>query len=134
ERATGGWQLEWLALPQMFGLTAGTLKWALFIAEHVVVDEARMRANVRDSNGLMLSEALTFLLALTMDRSTARQLVREAGQTAVAEDRHLIDVLREKIGAPADWPSLRDESDYLGDTQAFIERVLQDSQRLSSRP
>jgi hypothetical protein len=50
--------------------------------------------------------------------------VREAGQTALAENRHLIDVVREKIGAPPDWPALRDEANYLGATQAFIDRVL----------
>jgi 3-carboxy-cis,cis-muconate cycloisomerase len=127
ERATGSWQMEWLALPQMFALTASALKKTLFVSEHLVVDEARMRANVRASNGLMLSEALSFLLAQSMDRARAKQLVREAGQTALAENRHLIDVVREKIGAPADWPALRDEADYLGITQVFIDRALQDT-------
>ena len=127
ERATGSWQLECLALPQMFALTASALKKTLFLSENLVVDEARMRANVRASNGLMLSEAISFLLAESMDRGRAKQLVREAGQTAVAENRHLIDVVREKLGAPPDWPALRDEADYLGATQAFIDRALEDT-------
>jgi len=127
ERATGSWQVEWLALPQMFALTASALKKTLFLSEHLVADEARMRANVRASNGLMLSEALSFLLAQSMDGAQAKQLVREAGQTAVTQNRHLIDVVREKIGAPADWPGLRDEGDYLGATQAFIDRALEDT-------
>jgi 3-carboxy-cis,cis-muconate cycloisomerase len=126
ERATGSWQLEWLELPQMFALSACALKKTLFVSEHLVVDEARMRANVRASNGLMLSEAISFLVGQSMDRAQARQLVREAGQTALAENRHLIDVVREKIGAPPDWPALRDEAGYLGATQAFIDRVLKD--------
>ncbi len=127
ERGTGSWQMEWLALPQMFALTASALKKTRFLSEHLVVDEARMRANVRASNGLMLSEALSFLLAQSMDRAQAKQLVREASQTALAEGRHLIDVVREKIGASADWPDLRDEGDYLGVTQAFIDRALKDA-------
>ena len=127
ERGTGSWQTEWLALPQMFANTASALKKSLFLSEQLVVDPARMQANVRASNGLMLSEALSFLLAQTMDRARARQLVREAGQTAVAENRHLIDVVRERVGAPADWPDLRDEGGYLGATQAFIYRALKDT-------
>jgi 3-carboxy-cis,cis-muconate cycloisomerase len=125
ERATHGWQMEWLALPQMIGLTGAALKKAQFISENLVVDEARMRANVAASNGLMLAEAVTFSLSPTyMSRAEAKQIVREACLHAVGEDRHLIDVLREQMDFPIDWENLRDESAYLGVAETFIDGVL----------
>jgi 3-carboxy-cis,cis-muconate cycloisomerase len=124
ERATGAWQIEWLTLPQMLGLTAGALKKARFLTENLVVDAARMAANVRASNGLMLAEGLSFLLAPALGREAAKELVRQAAQTARSEGRRLEDVLREMAGAAADWPSLQDEADYLGAAEAFIDRVL----------
>jgi hypothetical protein len=33
-------------------------------------------------------------------------------------------VVREKTDAALDWDSLREESNYLGSTDAFIDRVL----------
>ena len=47
ERATGPWQAEALALPQAFVLTHGALLHARAIAEGMVVDAARMRAQPR---------------------------------------------------------------------------------------
>lgn len=130
ERSTHGWQMEWLALPQMFILTAGTLKKALFLSESMVVDEERMLKNVSDSNGLMLAEAASYALAKTsMSKAIASQLVKEACQVAAQEDRHLIDVLQEKTNAPVDWVALREESAYLGSADVFIDRVIQASAR-----
>jgi 3-carboxy-cis,cis-muconate cycloisomerase len=128
ERATHGWQMEWLALPQMFSLTAGSLIKALFLSENLVVYEERMLKNVADSNGLMLAEAASYALAKTsMSKASANQLVKEACQIAAQENRHLIDVLREKTDAPVDWVTLREESAYLGSADRFINRVIQAS-------
>src|SRR6185312_12634838 len=44
ERATGPWQSEQLALPQIFVLSAGALRHAVTIVEGMTVDAARMRA------------------------------------------------------------------------------------------
>lgn len=124
ERGTHGWQMEWLALPQMLGLTASALGKAIFLSENLAVDEGQMRRNVEASNGLMLAEALSFLLAPALGRATAKQLVGEACQVAREQGRHLVDVVRERIGAPADWPATREEAGYLGSSDAFIDRVL----------
>lgn len=125
ERATHGWQMEWLALPQMFALTATALKKALFLSQNLLVDEERMRKNLAASNGLMLAEAASYALAKnSMSKASAIQLVKEACQIAVEEGRHLIDVIREKTDSPVDWVALREESAYLGSADAFIDRVL----------
>lgn len=126
ERGTHGWQMEWLVLPQMFTLTAAALNKALFLSQNLVVDEARMRENITVSNGLMLAEAASYALAKAfMSKANANQLVKEACQVAVQDDRHLIDVLKEKTDAPVDWDAIRKESAYLGSTDTFINRVLQ---------
>ena len=39
ERATHGWQVEWLTLPQMIVLTGGALKHARYLAKNLQVDE-----------------------------------------------------------------------------------------------
>jgi len=125
ERATHGWQIEWLTLPQMVGLTAVALKKALFISENLVVNEVRMQQNVAASNGLMLAEAVTFALVPTyMNRAEAGRVVREACLKAIEEDRHLVDVLQEQMDFSLDWENLRDESAYVGVAETFIDSVL----------
>jgi 3-carboxy-cis,cis-muconate cycloisomerase len=124
ERATSGWQIEWLTLPRMFELTASALRKAEFLAAHLDVDEARMRHNVSASNGLMLAETLTFALSRTMSRKTAKALVTAACRTARTERRHLVDVVRGQTDAPLDWDALKSHSIPFGSAQAFIDRVL----------
>lgn len=126
ERATHGWQMEWLNLPQMVILTAATLNKALFLSENLVVDVERMRQNVRATNGLMLAERLTFVLTPILGRAEAKQLVKEACQIATDENRHLVDVVHEQTRVSLDWDTLRDESTYLGATYEFIDRVLRE--------
>jgi 3-carboxy-cis,cis-muconate cycloisomerase len=130
ERATHGWQVEWLTLPQMFGLTAAALSKDQFLSENLAVDEARMRENVAASNGLMLAEAVSFALAEYMSRAEAKKIVSEAVPIVLKEKRHLVDVIREKTEAPLDWAALRDETAYFGDSDIFITRVLAEFEKV----
>lgn len=125
ERATHGWQMEWLTLPQMFAHTAGALKLAQWLAENLVVDAARMLENVQASNGLMLAEAISLALAEVMPQTQAKELVTVAVPIAVAEKRHLVDLIQERTEAPLDWISLREEANYLGSTDTLIRCVLE---------
>jgi 3-carboxy-cis,cis-muconate cycloisomerase len=129
ERATHGWQLEWLTLPQMLSHTAAALNQARHLGEGMVVNAEQMRANVRASRGLMLAEAISFALAEHMDRAQATALVREAARVALSEGRHLTEVVRERVSFPLDWEALGEER-YLGSSQPFIERVLEEAERI----
>jgi 3-carboxy-cis,cis-muconate cycloisomerase len=129
ERATHGWQMEWLALPQMVSLTAAALVKARFLSTHLSVDVVQMRKNVVASNGLILAEALSFALAAHMDRTQARQLVTDAVQIVLNEGRHLVDVVREQTNAPLDWVALRDESAQFAAAPVFIERILSEAKK-----
>lgn len=123
ERATHGWQMEWLALPQMFGLTASALARANFLASNLQIDVAQMRANVDASHGLMLAERLSFALAPVLGRARAKQVLRDACFTAARDGVHVVDVLRAQINVALDWDMLRDEAGYLGITQQLIDQV-----------
>lgn len=129
ERATGGWQIEWLNLPQMVILTAAALSKAVFLSEHLVVDRARMQLNVAASNGLILAEALDLALAPHIGRVEAKKVIKESSQTVIQKNRHLVDVVREKVNAPIDWDALKDEARYLGQANSFIDRVLNEAQK-----
>ena len=124
ERATHSWQMEWLNFAQMFALTSAALDKAAFLSENLVVNAARMDQNVRASNGLMLGERISFALSQFMNRTAAKQLVKEAVQVTLAEDRHLVDVVQEMCDTDIDWAELKDEAAYLGATQDFIQQIL----------
>ena len=135
ERATHGWQLEWLTLPQMFAHTATCLYKANFLSQNLAVNTERMKQNVAATKGLMLAEALTFALAQHMPHPEAKQLVTAACQRTLSENRHLVDVvqqetLRQAQGKlPLDWQSLRNEANYLGTTQTLIDNILENVKR-----
>ena len=127
ERGTHGWQMEWLALPQMFTLTASALSKALFLSRNLVVEETQMLNNVSASQGLIMAEAISFALADSLGRRAAKKLVGEACQMALAQDRRLVDVVREMTTAPVDWELLEDEAAYLGSANIFIDQVLREA-------
>jgi 3-carboxy-cis,cis-muconate cycloisomerase len=124
ERATGSWQIEWQVLPQMLHLALTALRRAHSLSTHLVVNVERMAANVQATRGLMLTEALALALAPHIGQEEAKQIVKACASVALDEDRHLVDVVQEKVDIPLDWKSLRDERRYLGSADAFIERVL----------
>lgn len=124
ERGGPGWQVEWLTLPQMAVAAGAALKHARTLADGLVVDSARMRANIDASSGLILAEAAIFALADHMPRPDAQALVEAACADAAATGRHLMDVLAETTTAAVDWQALRDPTRYLGAAGAFIDRTL----------
>jgi 3-carboxy-cis,cis-muconate cycloisomerase len=129
ERGTYG-QMEWLALPQMFALTGSALEKAVWLSENLVVDADRMRANVAASQGLMLAEVVSYALRPYIGSAAAKKMVSEAAQQAAAEGRHLLDILREQSKAPLDWESLREEANYLGASETFIDEVIQSAAQI----
>lgn len=128
ERATHGWQVEWLSLPQMFALTGAALDKALFLSKNLAVNEARMRENVAASNGLMLAEAVTFALAPHLGRTEARRVVQAAVTAAIKQNQHLVDMVRARVDVTIDWQALKEEMAYFGSAATFIDRVLAEAQ------
>ena len=127
ERATHGWQMEWLTLPQMMILTGGALKHASDLSRNLQVDAEAMRANIARANDVVLAEAAVFALAKTMPRMDAEELVKEA----VRKRKPLIDAVRQLApSATIDWEALAKPENYLGETNEIIDAVLERARRL----
>jgi 3-carboxy-cis,cis-muconate cycloisomerase len=121
ERGTHGWQLEWHCLPQMLGLTSGALNNALVLLQGLEVNHDRMLQNLRASGGAVLSESLMFGLRKTMPPQQAKLLVNSWSNTAQQQHLSLPEVVKAAMPDLV-WQSA--ESEYLGQTQVFIDRVL----------
>ncbi len=129
ERATGPWQAEALALPQAFVLTHGALLHARAIAEGLVVDAERMRANLDISRGLIVSEAVMMGLAPVLGRGEAHHVVKHACDVALADRISLADALERDPAVAsrldrAAIESLIDPRNYLGAAGTFVDRFL----------
>ena len=129
ERASGPWMLEWLAVPEAFILTAGALHQTRFLLSDLGVNKTRMRQNLDLSNGLIVSEAVMMDLAPHLGRQKAHDVVHEAVQQSLAENRPLLDVLStmpEVSGVLSDsrLAELLDPQNYTGLAVEMIERVL----------
>ncbi len=129
ERGLGLWQAEWETVPQAFRLTAAALGYATELAENLVVDADRMRANFDALLGTSMSEAVSVALAPMVGRLVALDLLREASQRAIQERRHLRDVLKSLPEVTAhlsemEIERLMDPRAYLGSAERFIARVL----------
>jgi 3-carboxy-cis,cis-muconate cycloisomerase len=138
ERATHGWQVEWLTLPQMVIFTGGALKHALYLARNLKVDEAKMRDNIARANDVILAEAAVFALAKAMPRPKAEELVKKACGIAVSEGKPLIEVVKKLAGSlvpdgSVDWQALAMPENYIGETEKIIDRVLKSANKPSGK-
>jgi 3-carboxy-cis,cis-muconate cycloisomerase len=88
-----------------------------------------MRANLDTAHGLIMAEAVAFALAETVGKSEAHHLLEAASKTAVAENKHLRDVLSGDSKVTARLPAkkiaaLFEPMAYQGVSQALIDRLL----------
>lgn len=136
ERGTHGWQVEWLTVPQLLGLTGAALSHTVRLLGGLEVQADRMAQNVAASNGLMLAEALSFALARTMPREAAKQLVRAASLRAAAGEGHLVTLVRAALDpgteALVNWATLT-EAGTLGVSEDLIRRATDHHQQVRGR-
>jgi 3-carboxy-cis,cis-muconate cycloisomerase len=129
ERSAGPWHAEWPTLPALMLVTSGALTAIVDLAEGLEVDAARMRANLDATHGLIMAEAVTFALADKIGKSDAHHLIEAASKRAIAEQKHLRDVLtgESKVSAHLDAKqiaALFEPMAYQGVAQALIDRLL----------
>ena len=130
ERATGPWHLEWVAIPEAYILTAGALASARFMLSGLVVDDARMRANLALTGGLIVAEAVMMAAAPALGRQHAHDVVYEACRTAIEKKLGLAEVLAARpeivaaLGGAAAVERHCDPANYLGLAGAMVDRVL----------
>jgi len=129
ERALGGWQAEWIALPQLFLLASGATSLLAETTKGLEVDTARMRANLEITNGLIMAEAVQMALGEKLGRMQAHDLLETASKQAAAEGRHLREVIDETpaiadVLPPKTLDALFDPLRYLGSADHFIDGAL----------
>jgi 3-carboxy-cis,cis-muconate cycloisomerase len=129
ERSAGRWEIEWIALPEIFLLSAGALAHTRSLAEGLQVDARRMRKNIDITNGLVMAEAVMMGLGPKMGRDRAHDVVYDAVSEVVKTGRPLIDLLAEndEIRKHADrrtLETLTDPAHYLGVAGEMVDRVL----------
>jgi 3-carboxy-cis,cis-muconate cycloisomerase len=93
ERPAGLWHAEWNALPLLFGLASGALREARTLAEGLVIDPERMRANIELTRGLLFADSVAARLGARLGRETAHRLVEHAAEEVRRTGATLADVL-----------------------------------------
>ena len=137
ERSLGLWHAEWQTLPELCGLVSGALQQALLAVPGLEVDSARMRSNLDMTRGLLLAEAVSIALAQRIGRDKAHHLIEQCCRQAIAEQRHLREVLGEhaEVGAQlsaAELDRLLDPTHYLGQAQRWVARALAEHRAMNS--
>jgi len=129
ERAVGGWQAEWAAIPQLFCYTASAVERVKSALTDLQVDPARMNANLNLTNGLIMAESLTMALAQHIGKPEAYRIVQAVCKQVTTSGKNLREVALENkevrsILSSADLDRVLDPANYLGSTDAFINRAL----------
>jgi 3-carboxy-cis,cis-muconate cycloisomerase len=117
ERATGPWHAEWMAIPESFVLTAGSLHQAKFAL-----------------GGLIVAEAVMMGLAPDIGRQEAHDVVYDACRVANEKGMTLADALSAdpRVSARIDRATidrLTSPKNYLGLAPEMVDRVLAASKR-----
>jgi 3-carboxy-cis,cis-muconate cycloisomerase len=129
ERGVGGWQAEWPTVAGVIQATGLAIASMAEAAEGLIVNTARMRENIDATHGTVFAEKATMLLAATLGRDAANNLVKEAARRSETEDRMLAEVLAEmpEVVKAIDRKALRDldvPEKYLGAATELRKRLL----------
>jgi 3-carboxy-cis,cis-muconate cycloisomerase len=124
ERSTGPWEIEWIALPEIFLLSSGALAQT-----RLLLDAERMRANLDLTSGMVVSEAVMMALGPRLGRQRAHDLVSAICRDVVATKTPLVDLLASNpnITPHLKRPELEklcDPANYLGLAGDMVDRVL----------
>jgi 3-carboxy-cis,cis-muconate cycloisomerase len=133
ERSLGLWHAEWETLPELCRLVAGALQQALIAVPGLEVDSARMLSNLNLTKGLVLAEAVSIALAQRIGRDASHHLVEVCCRQAIAEGRHLREVLGDNAEVSAELNSaeldrLLDPAHYLGQAQRWVALAVAEHQ------
>ncbi|SAL72956.1 3-carboxy-cis,cis-muconate cycloisomerase [Caballeronia arvi] len=134
ERALGGWQAEWEALPDLARLTAGALSNILAIVPDMEVNTDRLARNLNVTNGLVLGEAVMLALGDAIGRLEAHKLVEGASKASVANGTSLFDALADNETVTRhlsrdQLKQLLDPANYVGQAQAFVDAAIANSKK-----
>lgn len=129
ERAAGAWQAEWAAMADTCAYSGGVVARVADLLDALVVDTARMAANLAIDRGTIGAEALATALAHPLGRPAAQRLVRDLCERARREMRSLADTARldARVTAVLDEAALErslDAAQHLGSADELVDRAL----------
>lgn len=126
QRGTHGWQVEWLCLSPLVLLAGGALQNAQVLLRDLEVDSARMRANLLAPPALAFAEAAVGALSTALPRPAAQALLATCATQARAQNRALLEVLREQAPPAAltiDWAALARPENHLGQALRWVDET-----------
>jgi 3-carboxy-cis,cis-muconate cycloisomerase len=102
QRSSGAWHSEWQTLRELERLAVEASAAAADLVERLEVDVARMRSNLEFTDGLIYSERVTAILAESIGKTAAFELVAEASRESVQTSRPLQVVVAGRLAAYED--------------------------------
>lgn len=134
ERDGVAWKVEWKALPEICMTVAAMLAQSREVLAGLIVDTARMRANLELTGGYLLAERVVFVLAERVGRATAQAWV----EAAIADGREHGLGLREALSRSErvrevldarQIDAALDPAGYLGRAPQAVDAVLEQVRR-----
>ncbi|MFJ2414045.1 lyase family protein [Streptomyces brevispora] len=129
ERSAGAWHAEWLPLRECLRLTGGAAHTAVELSEGLQVSPERMRANLGLTGSRIVSERIAAVLAPTLGKVAAKQLLTRASARADRDGLALGAVLAELpeldgVFDADDLAGLLDPARYTGVAGPLVDRSL----------
>ncbi|WP_200307170.1 class-II fumarase/aspartase family protein [Streptomyces adelaidensis] len=129
ERPAGAWHAEWQPLREALRLAGGASHTAVELAEGLIVQPERMRADLDLTGGAVVAERLAVMPAPVLGKVRAKKLLTAASAEAADTGRPLGNILSAdpELSArftPAHLSDLLDPARYTGAAEALIDRAL----------
>lgn len=129
ERDGVAWKIEWKALPEIVMTVAAMLAQMREVLAGLVVDTARMRANLDLSRGYLLAERVVFALAARVGRQSAQAWVAAAVADGRAHGLTLAAALARSeavrgVFDAGQLSALLDPAGYVGRAPEQVDAVL----------
>jgi 3-carboxy-cis,cis-muconate cycloisomerase len=102
QRSSGAWHSEWIALRDLERIALQASATAADLAGRLEVDVSRMRSNLDVTAGLIYSERVTTILAASIGKAAAFDLVESAARESVEARRPLREVLASRMSTIPD--------------------------------
>lgn len=129
ERALGGWQSEWEALPELARLAGGAVSNMADVLMDLQVDSHQLLCNLEKTQGMILSEAVMLALGDKVGRLDAHRLIETSLRNALSTGRTLREALdsdprvTEHLSAET-LDALLEPRNYLGQSGNYVDAVL----------
>ncbi|MER1967709.1 adenylosuccinate lyase family protein [Castellaniella sp. GW247-6E4] len=129
ERDMSIWPVEWIALPDAFVLAAGLAANLSVLAQGLTINPERMAENLALSGGQIMLESVMMKLGRQIGHEAAHDLLWRCVSRFQKEGGSFTDILRSSTDlmqhlGEAELATALEWSDYLGETEAIIGRVL----------